>query len=117
MDKLCVFNHHLYEYRKGLRNLILLTTWIENLEIITTKLNKYNIAYLVQHVTDKKINVFFGNPACINVLKQINKDNLTEFTPEEDYILGIMLGYDRLKQCDRYITMKKQLETPKLKTA
>lgn len=117
MDKLCVFNHHLYEYRKGLRNLILLTTWPENLEIITGKLAKYDIDFLVQYVTDKKINVFFGNSACIEVLKSIDKQNLVDFTPEEDYILGIMLGYDRLKQCDRYVSMKKQKDMPKLRTA
>ena len=119
MEKICIFNHHLYEYRKGLRNLILFTTWVENLEIVKEKLEKYQIAYIVQHVTDTKINVFFGNDACINVLNEIGKNNLTDYTPEEDYILGIMLGYDRLKQCDRYISMKKLKEQQalKLKTA
>ncbi|MBN2841683.1 MAG: DUF2023 family protein [Sedimentisphaerales bacterium] len=43
MDNISVFIHHLYEYRKGLRNLILFTTWSENLGVIRSKLEKYNI--------------------------------------------------------------------------
>ncbi len=117
MDNISVFIHHLYEYRKGLRNLILFTTWSENLSVIKARLEKYKIDYLVENVTDKKINVFFGSGHCIEVLKCIGKPKLSDFTPEEDYILGIMLGYDRLKQCQRFVNMKKPATALQLKRA
>jgi len=47
--------------------------------------------------------VFFGNRVCIEVLKRFGKRSLADFTAEEDFVLGIMLGYDRLKQCERYL--------------
>ena len=44
-----------------------------------------------------------------SVLKLVNhsvKKPLSNFTDEEDFILGVMLGYDRTRQCDRYIKRK-----------
>lgn len=101
-----VFCHHIYEYQKGLRNLILHTTDQSKRMEIIAKLEKREIAYLIYPVLGKKINVFFGDKRCIDVLKQIGKACLNDYTPEEDYILGIMLGYDRLKQCERYMKLK-----------
>jgi hypothetical protein len=103
-SKLYVFNHHIYEYRKGLRNLILFTTTADMRADMVRKLEKYDISYLIYRVTDKKINIFFGNSDCVEVLRGIGKTNLSLFTPEEDFILGIMLGYDRLLQCKRYVS-------------
>lgn len=103
-----VFCHHLYEYEKGLRNLILHTTHPDNKKLMLKRLNNKNIAYLIYQVSDKKINILFGDDHCIEVIKKIDKNDLTEYTPEEDFILGIMLGYDRLKQCQRYIDFKKE---------
>ncbi|MFI4913175.1 MAG: DUF2023 family protein [Sedimentisphaeraceae bacterium JB056] len=100
-----VFNHHIYEYRKGLRNLILFTTTADMRDQMVSKLQKYDISYLIYKVTDNKINIFFGNECCVEVLRGIGKNNLSLFTPEEDFILGIMLGYDSLKQCQRYTNM------------
>jgi len=36
------------------------------------------------------------------------KENLNNYTDEEDFILGIMLGYDRYKQCDRFIKRRNE---------
>ena len=36
----------------------------------------------------------------------IGKASLSDYTPEEDFILGTMLGYSRLQQCSRYLTRK-----------
>jgi hypothetical protein len=55
----------------------------------------------------KKINIFFGNKNCINVLKSFGDKPLYKFTDEEDFILGIMLGYCRKKQCERFLKRKK----------
>ena len=102
-----VFYHHIYEYTKGLRNLILYTSHIVSREEIENKLQKTGISYVIYSIGKNKINVFFGHEACVNVIKQINKSNLTEYTEEEDFIIGTMLGYDRLKQCERYLKRKK----------
>ncbi|MGM0370118.1 MAG: DUF2023 family protein, partial [Bacillota bacterium] len=101
-----VFRHHLYEFEKGLRNLILHTTEAKKKKFIEKRLKDNNIPYIIYNVTSEKINVFFGNESCINVVKQIGKSDLKDYTDEEDFMLGIMLGYDRVKQCQRY--MKRQ---------
>nr|WP_245250069.1 DUF2023 family protein [Methanolobus bombayensis] len=101
-----VLRHHIYEYQKGLRHLILHTSTSELEKEITELLEKKNVSYHIQKASDKKINVFFGNKRCISVLKKMGNKSLSDYTPEEDFILGIMLGYDRIQQCDRYLKRK-----------
>jgi hypothetical protein len=98
-----VFCHHIYEYRKGLRNLILHTISGKYRRQIETKLQKLEIAYQIYPLKNGNINVFFGADACVDVIKAIGKPILNTYTPQEDFILGIMLGYDRLQQCRRYL--------------
>lgn len=101
-----VFGHHMYEFEKGLRNLILHTTKKANKEMIEERLSKKNIPYVIYEISGEKINVFFGERYCIDVIQSIDKYSLNEYNDEEDFILGIMLGYDRLKQCQRYMKRK-----------
>jgi len=101
-----VFNHHVYEYRKGLRNLILYTTCSDDMETIKKRLERIKIEYEIYRIGPSKVNVFFGNTDCIEIIKSINKQNLNEYTPEEDFILGTMLGYCRKQQCIRYLKLK-----------
>ncbi len=103
-----VFRHHIYEYRKGLRGLVLYTGKSELRHEIVKKLEEYNISYLVSNVSEDKINVFFGDPECVSIVKSFGDKPLYEFTDEEDFILGIMLGYCRKQQCKRYIKRKEQ---------
>ena len=103
-----VFIHHIYEYQKGIRNHILHTTDKKNIEIIKEKLNSENIDYIIYPLGKQRINVFFGAKECVEVIKNINKLSLTAYTPEEDFILGIMLGYDRRKQCERFLKFKEK---------
>lgn len=107
-NELRVFSHHIYEYKKGLRSLILTTEKEANKKIITDRLERENISYLIQNVDEKKINVFFGNPDSINVIKSFNQPKLNEYTPEQDFILGTLLGYDKIQQCQRYLKMLKK---------
>lgn len=107
-NELRVFSHHIYEYKKGLRSLILTTEKEANRKIITDRLERENISYLIQNVDEKKINVFFGNPDSINVIKSFNQPKLNEYTPEQDFILGTLLGYDKIQQCQRYLKMHKK---------
>lgn len=101
-----VFVHHIYEYEKGIRNLVLHTTSDENMHLIVTKLSNRNIAYKIYEIGRGRINVFFGSPECVEVVERIGKKNLVDYTPEEDFMLGIMLGYDRRRQCERYLNLK-----------
>jgi hypothetical protein len=105
MKRLRIFHHHIYELRKGLRNLILFTASREHRAQIVAKLEACDIPYLIVPVAkgSHKINVFFGNRVCIEVLKRFGKRSLADFTAEEDFVLGIMLGYDRIRQCERYL--------------
>ena len=113
-NDLRVFSHHIYEYKKGLRHLILTTEKAKHRETIETRLENNNIPYLIHEINNGKINVYFGDESCINVVKTFSP-KLHKLTAEQDFILGIMLGYDRVKQCDRYLKIKNKqikLQTP-----
>ena len=98
-----VFRHHVYEYKKGIRRLILHTTLQVHQARIESILQKNEIACLIHPLGEKRMNVFFGDSACIEVIRNFNKYHLFELSDEEDFILGTMLGYDIAKQCERYL--------------
>lgn len=98
--------HHIYEYKKGLRDLVLHTMPRTELEEAERRLQRQNIAYLVQPVSNSQVNIFFGRPECLGVIDRIGLKPLYSYTPEEDFILGIMLGYDRKLQCERFLRMR-----------
>lgn len=100
--ELGVFLHHIYEYKKGLRSLILTTEKKSNKEYIEYRLHKEKIPYTIEPVGEKNINVFFGNEDCIDVVKTLKKP-LNKLSDEQDFMLGIMLGYDKILQCQRYL--------------
>lgn len=102
-----VLAHHIYEYKKGLRHLVLHTLNASFREIAEKRLKQQNIEYIIQTVSSSKINIFFGRRECVDVIRCFGIKKLHEYTPEEDFILGTMLGYDRLQQCQRYLSMKK----------
>lgn len=106
-----VLHHHIYEYKKGLRHLVLHTLDASFQEEAEQKLQQRGINYIVRHVTPTKINLFFGDKDCVEVVREIGNKRLNEFSPEEDFILGTMLGYDRLQQCKRYL-QQKQVKFP-----
>lgn len=102
-----VFSHHLYEYKKGLRNMVLHTIGKEHLETVIRRLDVADIAYEIYPVgKTERVNVFFGDSASISVIRRIGKPNLNDYTPEEDFMLGIMLGYERKQQCKRYLEQR-----------
>ncbi len=98
-----VLAHLIYEYRKRLRSLALFTFHSSKLEKVEERLRNHGIKFIVQHVSETKMNVFFGDEPCIKIVEKFADRMLYELTPEEDFILGIMLGYDRMQQCERYI--------------
>lgn len=102
-------SRHLYEYKRGVRRMVLHTASLNDRDFIEKKLTKEGIAYHIVPLSKRKINVFFGEASCIQVVRYIDKPRLCDYTPEEDFLLGTMLGYDLLRQCDRYLD-KKQTE-------
>lgn len=100
-----VFIHHIYEFQKGLRNLVLHTLDSSQRMAAEQKLQQMGIAYVVREVTPEKVNIFFGSPESVAVIRSFGPRQLYDLSPEEDFMLGIMLGYDRNRQCQRYLQM------------
>ncbi|MBN1533324.1 MAG: DUF2023 family protein [Spirochaetes bacterium] len=98
-----VFCHHIYEYRKGLRDLILHTMSAQHRDEVEGRLTRRGIDYLIHQVTEEKINVYFGNPLCVDMVKRMSSPRLSDLTDQEDFILAIMPGYGMLHQCQRYL--------------
>ncbi len=104
--ELQILMHHIYEYKKGIRNLVLHTMCSRDQDKAEHLLSQRGLEYTIKIVTEGKINIFFGNPDCIMVVRSFGDKSLSEYTPEEDFILGVMLGYDRNQQCLRYLDRK-----------
>lgn len=98
-----VLLHHIYEYKKGLRNLVLHTLSSKYQKEAENILKRQNIKHITQNVTANKINIFFGTEHCVEIIESFGDKPLYDYTPEEDFILGTMLGYDQIQQCKRYI--------------
>jgi len=99
-----VLIHHIYEFRKGLRSLVMHTLPVGKMAEATARLRRFGIDYHIHAAGTKTINVFFGAPECVTVVRLIcGEKKLRELTPEEDFVLGSMLGYDIRKQCERYL--------------
>ena len=101
-----LFAHHLYELEKGLRHLVLHTAPIEVMGEMIRKLEKSDVTFHIQELSKEKINLFFGEKECVEIVKRFKNKDLNKYTPEEDFILAIMLGYDTLKQTKRYLKFK-----------
>lgn len=99
-----VFEHQLYEYKKGVRHMVLLTLGAEERESLVKRLERMDVSHLSIPLGPDRVNLFFGSPACIDVIRKMGKTSLTELTPEEDFILGTLLGYDVNQQCQRYLS-------------
>lgn len=102
-----VFYHLIYEYQKGLRDLCLWTCRGVCCEKIKQALESQGIDYIIIPVDTEKINIFFGMPSCLDIIKQFSSTELNKITDEEDFILGMMLGYARQQQYKRFLTRKK----------
>ena len=44
----------------------------------------------------------------LEVIRIFGEKSLNLFSHEEDFILGILLGYDRIKQCHRYLERRRR---------
>ncbi len=98
-----VIIHHIYELKKGLRKMALHTSPSAEEAYIRTRLERDGIPYLIHKISGRKINIFFGDQDCINMLKHFSTLSLNELTDYEDFILGTLLGYDTKLQCQRFL--------------
>ncbi len=105
-SNLKVFLNHIYELKKGVRRMALYTTNKKYEDFAVKRLSNQNIKFIVQEVDGKRINLFFGCDECIEAIRLIVDRPLNKLTPEEDFILGAMLGYDICVQCRRYCHRK-----------
>lgn len=107
-DKLKVFAHQIYECKKGVRNMALCTLTDDCMEYATNKLNAMQISYFINVINTHKFNIFFGASTCISVVEKFCNKPLNRLSPEEDFMLGTMLGYSICEQCQRYNKMKQR---------
>ncbi|AHC14009.1 hypothetical protein L21SP2_0580 [Salinispira pacifica] len=105
-----ICNHHLYELKKGLRDMVLVTIPRVHSERFCARLDQKDIRYFVQDVSDRKVNIFFGRSECITIVESFGVKHLHELTPEQDFILGIMLGYNSINQYERFLQRKNARE-------
>jgi hypothetical protein len=98
-----IFRHHLYEYRKGVRQLFMMTIRSVEAELIVDQLQSASIDHHLHEVSADKVNLFFGRPALVETVRSVVNKPLNLLSPEEDFILGTLLGYDREQQCLRFL--------------
>lgn len=99
-----LFKNLVYEYQKGMRDLVLYTCECSNLSIFESFLKKLKIPYTLFFLAGEKVNLFFGSPVCLEIIAKFSSKELNKLTPQEDFILGIMLGYSRNEQYKRILS-------------
>ena len=101
-----VLMNHIYEYKKGVRQMVLFTFNKRYEDYATARLKRQNISYILQPVGNDRIHLFLGRKQCLEAIRLMVTRPLSQLTPEEDFILGAMLGYDICAQCERYCERK-----------
>ena len=100
--------NHIYEYQKGVRQMVLYTFNKKYEQFAIARLERQHIDYLIKPVGKENLNLFFGKKECLNAIRMMINRPLNELSPEEDFILGAMLGYDICRQCERYCERKER---------
>jgi hypothetical protein len=99
-----LFHHCVYEFRRGVRSLFLMTVSRRELELVRGRLQAQSIDHFVQELNADKANIFFGGPAHVAVARCFVTRPLHALTAEQDFMLGTLLGYDGDQQCRRFLT-------------
>lgn len=97
-----LFVHHIYELQKGIRYMALCTIDKNDESFAIQRLQKSGMDYVTFPINAHRLNLFFGKKECIEIVRQFCDRPLNQLTPEEDFIIGTMLGYDVCQQCERY---------------
>lgn len=91
-DSLKLFMHQIYEYRKGVRPLVLCTMCNDCAQIMCKRLDEQGISYIEQPVSSNKVNLYFGKEACLDVVRTFVHKPMHVLTPAEDFMLGACSG-------------------------
>ena len=97
-----VLHAYIYELKKGTKLMALITVNTYFRERYCEKIKKNHLHCCIQNIGTKD-NIFFGAKECIDIVSAFLSKKLHKLTPEQDFILGIMLGYNRSLQCKRYL--------------
>lgn len=101
-----VLLNQIYEYRKGIRSLFMLTASGSEISQMQNRLDREGIDHFLHFVSATKANIFFGRGPWVETARRIVTRPLNRLSPEEDFILGTLLGYDGEGQCRRYLTRR-----------
>ncbi len=103
-----VLMNHIYELHKGVRHMVLFTCHKKYGSMAVERLESQGIPYVLQQAGQQNLNVYFGRKECLDAIRLFVTRPLNMLTPEEDFILGAMLGYDICAQCQRYCRRKER---------
>ena len=103
-----VLMNHIYEFKKGVRQMVLFTFNKKYEEFAVNRLKHQHINYIIQPVGNNRMNLFFGKKECMDAIRMMVTRPLNQLTPEEDFMLGALLGYDICVQCERYCERKER---------
>lgn len=103
-----VLMNHIYEYKKGVRQMILFTCNARYEDFAVNRLKSQGIEYIIQKVGNSNINIFFGKKQCLDAIRIIVDKPLVRLSPEHDFIIGALLGYDICCQCERFCERKQR---------
>ena len=105
-----VLLNHIYEYKKGVRQMVLFTFNKRYKQFATERLAHQGIPYILQPIGNDRLNLFFFRKECLEAVKLMITRPLNQLSAEEDFILGALLGYDIRMQCELYCSRKCQKE-------
>ena len=108
--ELKVFLNHVYELKKGVRQMVLHTMNRKYEAFAVKRLTSQGIPFFIQPAGKNSVNLFFGKGECIEAIKHLVNCPLYELSPEKDFILGAMLGYNICDQCRRDCDQKAKAE-------
>lgn len=96
-------SNYIYEVQRGTKPMALVTMELGDENAAVSKIEKSGLSYATQKL-EGKVNIFFGQKPCIKIVEGFLGKKLCELTPQEDFMLGTMLGYCRIAQCERYLS-------------
>lgn len=107
-----IFNHHLYELSKGMRPLALMTMTVEAAGPVIARLQNRGIAHHIHEACPDRVNVVFGSRLAVQTVSSFMIGPLCGLSAEHDFMLGVLLGYDREMQCVRFLERRGDVAKP-----
>lgn len=74
-----VLMNHIYEYKKGVRRMILFTMNKRYEQFAIQRLERQNIPYVLQPAGKNTLNLYFGKKECLDAIRLIATRPLNEF--------------------------------------